>query len=187
MCICTLGSASVQCHMRALDNTVRLAPSRRRELPKEFFMSASLILWEYGDNAKASKAEVHTVDLNVGNIVAQTGLFDDWRAAVTAVSLGNPGSYALSAIDATVGKVTATDTAAQRENKWLVSYTDNVTGLPGSYTIPCFDNDQLAVDGESMAAGANRTALISATEAFVRSNAKNAVTVTSIKFRAYSI
>lgn len=150
-------------------------------------MSGSMILWEYGDNAKTAKAEVHSPTLNVGNIAAQTGLFDDWRDAVAAVSLGNPGGYSLTAIDTPAAKVTATDPAAQRENKWLVSYTDNVTGLPGSYTIPCYDPDQLATDGENLAAGANRTALIDATEAFVKSNAGNAVTVTSIKFRARTI
>jgi len=148
---------------------------------------ANLILWEYGDQAKSSKAEVHSADLNVGNIVAQTGLFDDWRAAVEAVSVGEPGAYALTALDGGPGKTPSTDTSAQRENKWLVSFIDNATGLPGSYTIPCYDHAQIASDGETMASGANRTALISATEAFVLSNAGNAVTVTSIKFRAYSI
>lgn len=150
-------------------------------------MSASLQLWEYGDNAKPSKAEVHSPTLNAGNIAAQLAAFDAWRAAVEGVSLGNPGSYQITASDTTVAKVTATDPAAQRENKWLVSYTDNVTGLPGSYTIPCYDPDQLATDGENLAAGANRTALITATEAFVLSNAGNAVTVTSIKFRARTL
>lgn len=148
---------------------------------------ASLILWEYGDNAKTSKAEVHSADLNVGNIVAQTGLFDAWRAAVSAVSVGTPGAYALTALDGGPAKSPSADTTAQRENKWLVSFTDNVTGLAGSYTIPCYDHTLIGTDGENMAAGAERTALISATEDFVTSNAGNPVTVSSIKFRAYSI
>lgn len=171
----------------SFDTVVTLTPSRRRELEKEFFMSASLILWEYGQNAKSSKVEVHSPTLNAGNIVAQLGLFSDLRDAIAAVSLGNPGSWAITAEDTTVAKVTATDPAAQRENKWLVSFTDNTTGLPGSFTIPCYDPDQLAIDGENLAAGANRTALIDAVQAFVLSNANHAVTVTSIKFRAYSI
>lgn len=148
---------------------------------------ANLILWEYGDNAKTSKAEVHTVDLTVGNIVAQTALFDAWRTAVEGVSIGEPGAYTLTAIDGGPGKTPSADTAAQRENKWLVSFVDTVTGLPGSYTIPCYNHALIGTDGENMAAGAARTALITATEDFVLSNAGNPVTVTSIKFRAYSI
>lgn len=148
---------------------------------------ANLILWEYGDNAKTSKAEVHTTDLNVGNIVAQTALFDAWRAAVEGVSVGEPGAYSLTAIDGGPSKTPSADTTAQRENKWLVSFVDTVTGLAGSYTIPCYSHTLIGADGENMAAGAARTALITATEDFVLSNAGNPVTVTSIKFRAYSI
>lgn len=150
-------------------------------------MSATLILWEFGSNAKTSKAEVHSADLNVGNIAAQVAAFDAWRAAVAGVSLGNPGAYSLSAVDGGPGRSPSATPAAQRENKWLVSFIDAVTGLPGSYTIPCYDPDLLATDGEDLGAGAERTALISATEGFVLSNAGNAVTVTSIKFRARTI
>lgn len=148
---------------------------------------ASQVFWEYGGNAKASSAGFHTVDLDNTNIVAQLGLFSDLRDAIADVVVGNAGAWEVVAADGGAGKVPSTDPQAQREIKWLVSFTDNVTGLPGSFTIPTADLAQLATDGENMAAGANRTALEAAIEAYVRSNAGNAVTVTSIRFRSYTL
>lgn len=149
--------------------------------------SAKVTIWEYGDGAKASAASVHSVDLDNTNIVAQLAAFADLRDAINGVSIGNIGDWAIVAADGGAGKVPASSPLAQRENKWLVSYTDDVTGLSGSFTIPCADLTLLGTDGENMATGAPRTELITASEAFVRSNAGNAVTVTSIRFRAYSI
>jgi len=145
------------------------------------------VFWEFGTKAKASATTVHAADLTVGNIVAQDGLKDDFIAAITAVSLGNPGSVEWMAEATEVAKTPSTDEQAQRENKWLVSFVDNTTGLGGSFTIPCPDLAQLGPDGEEMATGANRTALIDATEAYVLSNTGHAVTVTGIKFSARNI
>lgn len=148
---------------------------------------ASVIVWEFGDGAKASSTSVHTVDLDNTNIVAQLAAFADFRDAIEATVVGNMGAWEVVAADGGPGKDPADSPLAQRENKWLVSFTDNVNGNPGSFTIPCADLTLLGADGENMAAGTERTALVDATEAYVRSVTGNAVTVSSIKFRAYTI
>lgn len=145
------------------------------------------VFWEYGSKAQASATSVNAADLTVGNIVAQEGLRDAFIAAITAVSLGTPGTMDWIAERDEVARTPSANAAAQRENKWLVSFVDAVTGLGGSFTIPCYDSALLGLDGEEMVAGAERTALISATEAFVLSNAGNAVTVTGIRFTARNL
>lgn len=145
------------------------------------------VFWEYGTAAKSSSTTVHTADLAVGNIATQETLRDAFLAAIEAVSIGEPGTMEWVAETNDVAKTPSANEAAQRENKWLISFVDNVTGLGGSFTVPCYDSTLIATDGESMEAGTPRTNLVSATEAYVLSNAGNAVTVTGIRFTSRNI
>lgn len=150
-------------------------------------MGYSKVYWEYGTAAKASSVKVFSPALTTGNIVAQEALRAAFESAVDAVSIGNSGSQTFVATETAVAKNPSTDPLAQRENKWLVSAVDDTTLLPVTFTIPCADLSLLGTDGETMAAGATLTALVSAVEAFVLSNAGNSVTVTSVRFRARNI
>lgn len=145
------------------------------------------VFWEYGTAAKSSSTVVHTADLNAGNIAAQETLRDAFLSAIAGVSLGAVGTMEWVATTDDVARTPSSNAAAQRENKWMVSFVDNVTNLGGSFTIPCYDSAEIAADGESMDAGAKRTALVNATEAYVLSNAGNAVTVTGIRFTARNL
>lgn len=146
------------------------------------------VFWEYGTGAKSSSVEVHSAPLSAANFVAQETLRAAFEAAIDAVSLGNGGSEAFIATEVEVARNPSANPIAQRENKWLVSFVDDVTGLPGSFTIPCYDPALLAADGSSMdTSSAEYTDLVSAVQGFVRSNAGNTVTVTSIRFRARTL
>ena len=143
--------------------------------------------WEYGSAAKSSDTSVHTADLNAGNIAAQLALAAALTAALEAVVLGNTGSQEVLATSTTVAKSPSADTGAQRELKWLVSFVDAVNGRGGNFTVPTADPAQLGADGEQMATGALRTAVVDAVEDYVLSVNGNAVTVTSIKLVGRSI
>jgi hypothetical protein len=146
------------------------------------------VYWEYGTAAKSSAVQVHSPALNAGNIAAQEALRAAFESAIDAVTLGTGGSEMFVATESDVARTPSTNPIAQRENKWLVSFVDGVTGLGGSFTIPCYDPSLLGGDGESMDTGSAEYAdLVAATEAFVRSNAGNTVTVTSIRFRARTL
>lgn len=141
--------------------------------------------WEYGTEAKPSKVSVHSPELNAGNIAAQEALRAAFEAAVDAVSLGNAGSEQFIATETNVVRNPSLNPLAQRENKWLISASEAVTGNAVTFTIPCADLSLLAADGESMdTAAPEYAALVTAIEDFVRSNDGNTITVTSIKFRA---
>ena len=142
---------------------------------------------EYGGNGKVSASTVFATNLTAGNFAAQmtaAGLLAD---AIDAVSLGTSrGQFYTHTLDAG-GAALPSDPEAQRENKWLVSCRETSGGLNAvTFTIPCATLTFLATDGENMADGAERTALINAVEAFVLSNDLVAVTVESIKFRTRS-
>lgn len=144
--------------------------------------------WEFGSAAKSSSTTVHTADLNAGNITAQLALAADFQAAIEAISTGTPGTVEIVATTDEVAKTPSMEPVAQRENKWLISFVDDVTGLGGSFTVPCYTPSLLGGDGETMDTGAAEyTALVEATEAYVKSNTGNPVTVTSVRFSARNL
>ena len=142
---------------------------------------------EFGSNGKVTSVSTFCADLSAANFNTQIAAADALTAAITAVELGTTrGQFISHVIDPGDATLPA-DEQAQRENKWLVSCRETTGGLNAvTFTIPCADLEFLGVDGENMETGAERTALVTAIEAFVLSNDGNAVTVESIKFRARS-
>lgn len=140
--------------------------------------------WEFGTNAKPSGVSVHIVTQTAGNIVAQAALLQDLEDAIDAVTLGNNGTEQTVATITPVVRNPSLNPIAQRENKWLVQMEDTVSGLPASFTIPCYDPSLLGPDGESMdTTSAEYAALVAAVEAVVRSAAGNVVSVVGVVFR----
>lgn len=150
-------------------------------------MGYSKTYWEFGTAAKSSQVKVYSPALNAGNIAAQEALRADFEAAIDAVTLGNGGSEQFIATEESVARNPSLNPLAQRENKWLVSCIESGTGNAVTFTIPCADLSLLAADGVSMDTTTQEYAdLVAATEAFVRSNDGNAVTVATVTFRARS-
>lgn len=150
-------------------------------------MGYEKVYWEYGTNAKSSSVSVYSEPLTAANFNAQVALQNAFEAAVDAVTLGTAGSERLLAVQTVVARTPSANPLAQRENKWLVTCAETGGGGVVTFTIPCADLSLLAADGENMdATAAEYTALVAAIEDFVQSNDGNAVTVTSIKFRARS-
>lgn len=148
-------------------------------------MGYSKTYWEYGSNAKASKVSVYSEPLTAANFDAQNALRAAFESAVDAITLGNPGSEQFVAVETVVAKNPAASPQAQRENKWLISCAETGGGGTVTFTVPCADLTLLAADGENMdSTSAEYIALVAAVEAFIQSNDGNAVTVTSVKFRA---
>lgn len=150
--------------------------------------SYSVGIREYGTDGKVSSVKVFGPALSAANFDANVALAAALRAAILAVQLGEQREAVYGHTEDAGNADLPTDPAAQRENKWLVSCREAAGGLnPVTFTIPCADLDQLAADGVNMATGANRTALVSAVEDFVKSNDGTAVVVESIKFRARTL
>lgn len=148
----------------------------------------SIGLREYGSNGKTPKVEVFAADLTSGTFAAQMTAAGLFRSAVLAVQLGEQRVAAYSHIENAGNSVLPTDQHAQRENKWLISARETSGGLNAvTFTIPNADLLLVGLDGETMAAGAEHTALVNAIQAFVLSNDLVAVAVESIRFRGRTL
>jgi len=82
-----------------------------------------------------------------GNFVTQTGLVSSLLSAVLAITKGGQSGMATIAVS-DVSTVAITDPLAQRENKWLVRYHDNIDGTKFSLEIPTADLTLLTTGNE---------------------------------------
>lgn len=132
-------------------------------------------------DSEPSTVAVWATTLTAGNIVAQTGLGDDLRDAIDAVSIGSLVKDTRLASETKFALAPPVVVWAQRETKWHVSMVELGTGNKVSFEIPCADLTLLQSGTNKMliTAGAG-LALVTAIEAYVLSNDGIAVTVQEI-------
>jgi len=136
---------------------------------------------DYG--GEVSSVGVSAPDLTAGNFAAQATLRDAFIAAVEAVSIVSKKKTTVIAIETKIAVDFATNQFAQRESKWLVRCTESGTGNAVSFEIPCADLSLLEVNGERLDPASTEYAdLVTAVEAYVRSNDNVAVVVSEVVF-----
>lgn len=143
---------------------------------------ATFTLMDYG--RETSTVGVYIPDLVAGNITAIQGLVDDLLVAGQAVS---GGTLILDARVATVArftKVLPTDENIQRERKWRIIASDDVTGLSVGFEWPtALPAGFLAGNTDFMdLTSTEGAAFVAAIEAVVKSNIGNAITVEAIEY-----
>jgi len=146
---------------------------------------AGHITFSWGDYSREpSSTTIHTATVDDTNIDAISTAAVTLGTAFDNVSLCTLQKRQLTAWSVVVARTYPTDKAAQRELKWLVSFRDDVTGLPGSFTIPGAMTSLLTgpTDEIDLTAG-GWPGFVTAVEANVKSNTGNAVTVTSVKLQ----
>ena len=114
--------------------------------------------------------------------ITRAAEYTDMQDAVNGLSLGNL-QYTEERQRTTLSNAAATDANANREQKILVTYFDNVTFKTFSKEIPIADRSAVTkVSANSdeivLADGGAMAAFVSAFEATARTDAGNAVTVT---------
>jgi hypothetical protein len=132
-------------------------------------------------DGEVSNVQVHVADLNAGNIAAQITLQSDFGAAINNLSLGSLQKIANgNQVDS--NQPAPTNVWAQRELKWRVDFTDDVTGEPGFYTIPMANADLLSAiaKGEADLTDADVIAFVAASDAYVLSKQGNPTSVVRI-------
>jgi hypothetical protein len=125
---------------------------------------------------------VRSADLNAGNIATQITLQANLGAAINDMVLGalNKITYGN---DVLTPVVASDDPSAQRELKWLVNYHDTITGKKLRAELGTADTARLDPNARGQAQigdGAEVDAFVTAFEAYVLSDAGNAVEVDSI-------
>lgn len=135
---------------------------------------------------ETSSFQVNGVALTSANFDAQNTLWGNLLTAIDGITLGNPQSYFIG-LETGGSTLPATSPVARREVKWLVTFTDDVTGKQYRREIPCPDltNAALFSSGDKEKADllqANVAAFVTAFEAFVTvTDAENAVTIQEIR------
>ena len=131
---------------------------------------------------------VPTAVITAANHDAQKTLFDAFVAAVDDVTLGNSDFEEFVADREMIRPlILPTNAVAQVQIQWLVTYVDGTTGATETITIPCAD----LTDATLLQAGsplwdptdAKWVQFTTDFEAYVLSDAGNAVTLQQVEFK----
>jgi len=145
---------------------------------------ASKVTWGFLDyDSERSSFSVEGVDLTAANLVAQQTLIAALQAAVVAITIGQNSDETVLLSRELISNTPAVNPFAQRETKWLVTYSDDVTGEVHQAEIPTADLSNLTTNGGFLdtAPGSQGEDFVTAFEAFVRGDGVNAVTVISVR------
>lgn len=133
-------------------------------------------------DGEASTVGLRLADASAGTFTALNTSMDTLVAAVDGVTLLNRTKDERSMSVAETTAALPANGFAQREIKWLVSYTDNVDPIgDGSFEIPGADLSLLVAGSEDMdVSGGAGAALVTALEANFKSRLGNAVSISKI-------
>jgi len=146
-------------------------------------LGSSTILYRDYDG-EPSTVSVNHDTLTAVNFDAQLAAFVALQDAIAGVTEGLKQNTGFGNYNRVV-KAKATSNTAQRESKWLVTGHDVTTLKPWRMEIPCPDRDQLDPNDRKHANigdGGVVDALVSAIEAFCRSDVGNNVSVEEITY-----
>lgn len=124
-----------------------------------------------------------TAEITAVNFAAQATLRGTYGTSVAGICNGVLGQSEYGNVDFT-GNDPSPNKPDQREQKWLVRFTDNVNGKIGSIELPCADTAVLDPNNRGYAQMGDAgpvDAYVSALEAFALTIDGNALTVQSIK------
>jgi len=131
-----------------------------------------------------STATFEGVEITAANFAAQKTLIDSLVGSLQAITLATKIKDSRTAVETKFTETRPTSPYAQRENKWLLRFTDNVnpTGN-GSKEVPAPDLDLLNAEGTYLDLTSTEGAAFKTDfEAFQRSRLGNAVTLVSAQY-----
>lgn len=146
-------------------------------------MTSEISLSVRDESREISTQQLEITQLNAGNYVAQNALIQTLITATENLMLGVISREAVIA-ELTINAAVPADPNAQRERKWVVWYTDDVTGDEYRTEIPTADitgGHKIAFEDTADLTNADWVAYAAAFEAVVRSHDGNAVTVRRAK------
>lgn len=136
-----------------------------------------------GGSPEKGRLRLNIVQIDAGNLAATQTALAALLSAIQAIVIGELNKERIVLSDTLSSSAPAASPLAQRENKWLVTYTDTTTHRLFKCEIPTADLSLLTGNSEALdlsagVGGAFKTAF----EAVVKSIDGNAVQVISVKF-----
>jgi len=145
----------------------------------------TLTIRDYDAEAAITRLRVPT--LTAANFDAQAGLRQTFLTTALAMTEVPAAAGVYYGNEQTNDMLPDDDPLSQRENKWLVQYHDAVTAEPGHFYIPCADLTLLDPNDRAHANigdGDKVDAFVTNAEAFLETEASNAIVVDEITFVA---
>ena len=138
-------------------------------------------------DGQKKQASLPTTVVTAANHDAQKTLHDAFLAAVNDVTLGNTDFEEFGADRESIRPVVLpTQAAAQVNIQWLVTYIDGITGATETMRLPCADITDTtlfaAASNEWDATDAKWVQFVTDFEAYILSDAGNAVTVQNVVY-----
>lgn len=144
-------------------------------------MASKLIISTRDYSDESSKTTFEGIDLTGANFDAQNTLMDNLVAAAQAILVGHIYKDRRVAVESDIAGVVASP-YAQREMKWLVSFTDQTLGDRLNVELPAPALSFLVPGSDLIDMTATEVvAFIAAFEAFYRVNGANTVNVETIR------
>ncbi len=149
-------------------------------------MSGKMVLTYADYGGEKSSFQVPTLDWTAANFDANNTLVDNLVNAVDALTVGLEVRQLRSHTESGSGSGQSSNVNAHRELKWLITFTDDVTGVNYQREIPCplLSAATLLQDigGNANVGDTLWTNFITAFEAVVESPAGNAVTFVTARY-----
>lgn len=169
-----------------LDSISIIARSQRQAngaAYRRFTMAVSFTLTDFGQKPESTTFRVPTIDVTAANFDAQWALVQSLRTQVSLLTLGNIKKYTFTAREVEPTPTTPTS-LAQRENKWLIRYRDEVANKNYRAELGTADLSLLTVDDflDILTPASPGADFVAAFQDLVRSDDGNAVVVQSIQF-----
>lgn len=147
---------------------------------------ASRITFKVADySGETASVTIPGPALTGANYDAQVAEATGLAATLQAITLGEVQSYVLTAENETISGDLPTSPYAQREVKLHFTYSDNVTGKRGSFTVPAPDLANLdttpSSDAVTLADAGIMAAFVTAIQGFMLSPEGNAITIQSAR------
>jgi hypothetical protein len=126
---------------------------------------------DYGTPGERSTAIFEGQDMTALNYDAEVTAQNTLRDAVNAITLGELAKVTRVAQESPQPGAMPASPFAQRESKWLVRYSDTVTGKKATLEIPCADLAKLDPNSQDRAlmTDTDIAAFVTAFEAYVLS------------------
>lgn len=151
------------------------------ELAKEKIMPARYTLSLKDFESSIGTVSVWSTLLTAGNFAAQLAAAQAFRDAIAPMSLLPLTKEAFLALETKYTVAAPLDVNAQRGRRWLVRMLEDTTGNSVTFNVPGADLQYLSPGSKNAdLTDATVAAFVAATEAYVRSNDGNSVTVTEI-------
>ncbi len=149
-------------------------------------MSGKLVITYADYGGEKSSFQIPVLDYNAANFDANEALVLNLRNAIAGLTIGLEVKQVRSHSSTGAGSGQSSDVAAHRELKWLVTFSDDVTGKNYQREIPCPDLTASTllqdIGGNANTANAEWSSFITAFEAVALSEDGNAVSFVGARY-----